>query len=120
MEDDDDGGEELRLRFSAPTFFASVDLLNLFVMAVRCRPTLTLPSNSWILLSTPPTSLLPATESGPPPDRPVHGPFEPSLAASSDNPRREAPSPIGIEVTSDGRTECVEISPPQEPDPSPG
>jgi hypothetical protein len=36
MEDDDDGDDELRLRFSAPTFFSGVDLLSLFAMAVRC------------------------------------------------------------------------------------
>jgi hypothetical protein len=57
MEDTDDGGEELCLRFSAPTFFAAVDLLSLFAMAVRRRPTPTLPLNSWILLSSPTTSL---------------------------------------------------------------
>jgi hypothetical protein len=34
MEDDDDGGDELRLHFSAPTFFVGVDLLSLFAMAV--------------------------------------------------------------------------------------
>jgi hypothetical protein len=43
-----------------------------------------------------------------------------SLAASSADPRREAPSPIGIEVARDGRTESAEISPPREPDPSLG
>jgi hypothetical protein len=35
MEDNVDGGDELRLRFSAPTFFAGVDILSLFTMAVR-------------------------------------------------------------------------------------
>jgi hypothetical protein len=34
MDDDNDGGYELRLRFSAPTFFTAVDLLSLFMMVV--------------------------------------------------------------------------------------
>jgi hypothetical protein len=91
MEDDDDSGEELRLRFSAPTFFVAVNLLSLFAMAVRRRPTPTLAPKSWIFLSSPATSLLLATESDPPPDPPAHGLFEPSLAASSDDPRRKPP-----------------------------
>jgi hypothetical protein len=120
MEDDDDVGEELRLRFSAPTFVGAVDLLSLFTMAVRRRTTPTLAPKSWIFVSSLATSLLPATESGPSPDPPAHGLFKPSLAASSDDPRREAPSPSGIEVTSDGRTERPEFSPPREPEPSSG
>ena len=120
MEDDDDAGEELRLRFSAPTFVGAVDLLSLFVMAVRRRTTPTLAPKSWIFLSSPATSLLPATESGPSPDLPAHGLFEPSLATSSDDPRHEDPLPSGIEVASDGRTERPEFSPPREPKPSPG
>jgi hypothetical protein len=120
MEDDDDGGKELLLRFSAPTFFGTVDLPSLFAMADRRRPTLTLAPKSWILVSSPATSLLPATESGSPPDPPAHGLFEPSLAASDDDPHREVPSPSGIKVASDGRTERSDFSPPREPEPSPG
>ena len=103
MDDDDDGGDELRLHFSPPTFFAAVDLLSLFAMAVRRRGTPTLPPNSWILLSAPPSSLLPAAESGPPLDSPAHGLFEPSFGASSEDPRCEAPSPTWIKVARDER-----------------
>jgi hypothetical protein len=46
MEDDDDGGEELRLLFSAPTFVGDVDLLSLFAMAVRRRRTPTVAPES--------------------------------------------------------------------------
>jgi hypothetical protein len=34
MEDDDDGGVEMRLRFSAPSFVGAVDLLSFLAMAV--------------------------------------------------------------------------------------
>jgi hypothetical protein len=103
VDDDDDGGDELRLHFSPATFFDAVDLLSLFAMAVRCRGTPTLPPNSWILFSMPPSSLLLAAESGPPLDPPAHGLFEPSFGASSEDPRCEAPSPTGIKVARDGR-----------------
>jgi hypothetical protein len=46
MEDDDNGGEELRLLFSAPTFVGDVDLLSLFAMAVRRRRTPTVAHES--------------------------------------------------------------------------
>jgi hypothetical protein len=37
MEDDDDGGDEMLLHFSAPSFVGAVDLLSFFAMAVRRR-----------------------------------------------------------------------------------
>jgi hypothetical protein len=119
MEDDDDGGEELRLRFSAPTFVGTVDLLILFAMAVQRRRTPTVAPESWIFLSSPTTSLLPDTESGPSSDPLVHDLLEPSLAGSADEPHREAPSPRWIEVASDGRTNYPDFSPLREPEPSP-
>jgi hypothetical protein len=120
MEDDDDGGDELRLRFSAPSFVDAVDLLSLFAMAVRRRRTPTVAPESWIFVSSLATSLPPAIESGPTPDPLAHGLLEPSLAGSTDEPRREAPSPRWIEVTSDGTIACPDFSPPREPEPSPG
>jgi hypothetical protein len=120
MEDDADGSEELRLRFSAPSFVGAVDLLSLFAMAVRRRRTPTVAPESWIFVSSPATSLPPAIESGPPLDPLAHGLLEPSLAGSADEPRREAPSPRWIKVASDGTTERPDFSPPREPEPSPG
>jgi hypothetical protein len=121
MEDDDDGGDEMLLRFSAPSFVGAVDLLSFFAMAVRRRRTPTVAPESWIFGSSPATSLPPATESGPPLDPLAHGLLEHSLAGFADEPRREAPSPRWIEVAIDGRTTRPDFSsPPREPDPSLG
>jgi hypothetical protein len=120
LEDDDDGGDEMRLRFSAPSFVGAVDLLSFFAMAVRRRRTPTVAPEPSIFVSSRATSLPPTTESGPPPNPLEHGLLEPSLAGSADEQRREAPSPRWIEVASDGSTTRPDFSPPREPDPSPG
>jgi hypothetical protein len=120
MEDDDDGGVEMRLRFSPPSFIGAVDLLSFLAMVVRRRRTPTVAPAPWIFESPAPTSLPPATESGPPPDPLEHGLLEPSLAVAAEEQRREAPSPRWIEVASDGTTAPPDFSPPREPDPSPG
>jgi hypothetical protein len=121
MEDDDEGGVEMRLRFSPASFVGAVDLLSFLAMAVRRRRTPTEPPAPWIFdESSAPTSLPPATESGPPPDPLEHGLFEPSLAGAGEEQRREAPSPSWMEVASDGTTAAPDFSPPREPDPSPG
>jgi hypothetical protein len=93
VEDDEDGDDEMRLRFCAPSFVGAVDLLSFFVMAVRRRRTPTVAPDPWISVSSRATSLPPTTESGPPPDPLEHDRFEPSLPGSADEPRREAPSP---------------------------
>jgi hypothetical protein len=111
MEDDDDGGVEMRLRFSATSFVGAVDLLSFFAMAVRRRRTPTVAPDPWIFVSSAATSLPPATESGPPPDPLEHGLLEPSLASSAEEQRREAPSPRWIEVASDGTTAPPDFSP---------
>jgi hypothetical protein len=120
VEDDEDGDDEMRLRFCAPSFVGAVDLLSFFVMAVRRRRTPTVAPDPSIFVSSRATSLPPTTESGPPPDPLEHGLFEPSLPASADEQRREAPSPRWIEVASDGSTARSDFSPPREPDDSPG
>ena len=120
MEDDDDGGDEMRLRFSAPSFVGAVDLLSFLAMAVRRRRTPTVAPAPWIFDLSAATSLPPATESGPPPDPLEHGLLEPSLAGAAEEQRREAPSSSWMEVTSDGTTAAPEFSPLREPDPSPG
>jgi hypothetical protein len=116
---DDDGGDELRLRFSAPTFFGVVGRLSLFTMAIRRRGTVPLPPSSWIWLSMPPSLLL-ATESGPPLNPPAHDLLEPNFGASSDDPRRNATYAPKIEVAREGGTEHADTSPRWEPEPSPG
>ena len=110
----------MRLRFSLASFFGSVDLLNFLAMAVRRRRTPTEPPAPWIFESSAPTSLPPATESGPPPDPLEHGLFEPSLGGAAEEQRREPPSPTSMEVASDGTTAAPDFSPPREPDPEPG
>ena len=120
MDDDEEGGVEMRLRFSPASFVGSVDLLNFLAMAVRRRRTPTEPPAPWIFESSAPTSLPPTTASGPPPDPLEHGLFEPSLAGSADELRREALSPRWIEVASDGSTARSDFSPPREADDSPG
>jgi hypothetical protein len=66
MEDDEEGGVEMRLRFSLASFVGAVDLLSFLAMAVRRRRTPTEPPAPWIFESSAPTSLPPATESGRP------------------------------------------------------
>jgi hypothetical protein len=39
VEDDEDGGDEMRLHFCAPSFIGVVDLLSFFAMAVQRRRT---------------------------------------------------------------------------------
>jgi hypothetical protein len=120
VEDDEDGSDEMRLRFCAPSFVGAVDLLSFFAMAVRRRRTPTVAPDPWIFVSSRATSLPPTTESGPPPDPLEHGLFEPSLPGSADEQRNEAPSPRWIEVASDGSTARSDFSPPREPDDLPG
>jgi hypothetical protein len=120
MEDDEEGGVEMRLRFSPASFVGSVDLLNFLAMAVRRRRTPTEPPAPWIFESSAPTSLPPTTESGLPPDPLEHGLFEPSLGGAAEEQRREPPSPTSMEVASDGTTAAPDFSPPREPEPDPG
>jgi hypothetical protein len=120
MEDDEEGGVEMRLRFSPASFVGSVDLLNFLVMAVRRRRTPTEPPAPWIFESSAPTSLPPTTESGPPPDPLEHGLLEPSLGGAAEEQRREPPSPTSMEVASDGTTAAPDFSPPREPEPDHG
>ena len=120
MDDDEEGGVEMRLRFSPASFVGSVDLLNFLAMAVRRRRTPTEPPAPWIFESSAPTSLPPTTASGPPPDPLEHGLFEPSLGGAAEEQRREPPSPTSMEVASDGTTTAPDFSPPREPDPEPG
>jgi hypothetical protein len=120
MEDDEESGVEMHLRFSPASFVGAVDLLSFLAMAVRWRRTPTEPPAPWIFESSAPTSLPPATESGPPPDQLEHGLFEPSLGGAAEEQRREAPSSTWMEVASDGTTTAPDFSPPREPDPEPG
>jgi hypothetical protein len=121
MEDDDEGGVEMRLRLSPTSFVGAVDLLSFLAMAVRRRRTPTEAPAPWIFdESSASTSLPPATESSPPLDPLEHGLLEPSLAGAAEEQRREAPSPRWSEVASDGTTAPPDFSPPREPDPSPG
>ena len=120
MQDDDEGGVEMRLRFSPASFVGFVDLLNFLAMAVRRRRTPTEPPAPWIFESSAPTSLPPTTESGLPPDPLEHGLFEPSLGGAAEEQRREPPSPISMEVASDGTTAAPDFSPPREPEPDHG
>jgi hypothetical protein len=120
MDDDEEGGVEMRLRFSPASFVGSVDLLNFLAMAVRRRRTPTEPPAPWIFESSAPTSLPPTTASGPPPDPLEHGLFEPSLGGAAEEQRREPPSPTSMEVASDGTTAATDFSPPREPEPDHG
>jgi hypothetical protein len=119
MDDDEEGGVEMRLRFSLASFVGSVDLLNFLAMAVRRRRTPTEPPAPWIFDSSASTSLPPTTASGPPPDPLEHGLFEPSLGGAAEEQRREPPSPTSMEVASDGTTAATDFSPPREPEPEP-
>jgi photosystem II stability/assembly factor-like uncharacterized protein len=56
MEDDDDGGVEMRLRFSPPSFVGAVDLLSFLAMAVRRQRTPTVAPAPWIFDSSAATS----------------------------------------------------------------
>jgi hypothetical protein len=112
-------GRRAALAFLTPTFFGAVGRLSLFAMAIRRRGMVPLPPSSWIWLSMSPSSLLLATESGPPPNPPAHGLLEPNFGASSDAPRPNAAYAPKIVVAREGGTEHANTSPWWEPEPSP-
>jgi hypothetical protein len=119
MDDDDDGGDELRLRFSTPTFFA------------RCRPSQPLRDGGSTSRNTNAVTklldlalhaahLLASSRrewsvSGPP----AHGLFEPSFGASSDDPRARPPRQQGSKSPGKGEPSVQKFHPDGSPIPRP-